>query len=164
VTAADVRWCSPCRRMLPLDAFGRDRSQPAGLSYRCRGCDRAKAAVYYPTPGAFRARTDRDVTRSVVLGAHGGACWGCGTDEALSVYRPTGGRLSLDEMSDLAEALNDGQDEDEVFETPGLTVSCAGCAPTSPANGRAAVERLRERILSRLGTAASGPPSLPRSA
>ena len=33
-----VRRCSKCQRMLPLGAFGRDRSRDDGLHDRCKQC------------------------------------------------------------------------------------------------------------------------------
>lgn len=162
MTAAELRWCSPCRRMLPLDAFGRDRAQPAGLSYRCRGCDRAKSAAYYATPGAVVVRVDRQLIRDAVIGACGGACWCCGTDEALSVFRLGGARLRFNDLQAIAADIWGGQlDEDDVTEERGVVVSCAGCAPTPRAGGAAAVERLRQRLAERLRPR---PPSTPRAA
>ena len=35
----DMKWCPRCTRVLPLDAFGKHKGKPDGLTSRCRECN-----------------------------------------------------------------------------------------------------------------------------
>ncbi len=161
--AGGTRRCRPCGRLLPLDAFAGDRAQPGGRMYRCRSCDAAKSAAYNATPGAVMVRWDRYDARAAVLAELGAACYGCGTDRPLSVYRD-GVRLSYAALRSLADQIGRG-DADELDDRS-LIVSCSQCAPTSRAAAAAAVGRLLDRINGRLSgrIGTPGQTSTPRAA
>jgi hypothetical protein len=47
MTTMDEKRCCTCRRHLPLDCFGRDRSAKDGLNKRCVECTAARNARYF---------------------------------------------------------------------------------------------------------------------
>jgi hypothetical protein len=135
--------------MLPLDAFPRDRAQRGGLSYRCRGCDRAKVAAYAATPGALHVRERRQSARAAVIAACGVSCL-CGADEDLSVYGPDGARLPVIELRAIAAELDEACDPEDVIAERHLTVSCYGCARSLRAASGWSVDLFRQRLTDRL--------------
>jgi len=53
-----VKTCCDCKQEKPLEAFSKDKSNPDGLRYRCRGCASIKFKQdYYSRPDFWRAKS-----------------------------------------------------------------------------------------------------------
>lgn len=46
-----MKRCIACHAECPLDQFNKNRSRADGLQDRCRGCDNARARIYYAANG-----------------------------------------------------------------------------------------------------------------
>jgi 5-methylcytosine-specific restriction endonuclease McrA len=71
--ASGLRRCTKCADWKPVESFGRDRSRPDGLAYRCEACRRVR--VRQSTKGrvsAFKGRSHSVAAREAMSAARKG--------------------------------------------------------------------------------------------
>jgi hypothetical protein len=54
------KWCPECAENLPASAFGRNKSQPDGLSFYCLACNRARSNRWYRESRRRQGKMVRD--------------------------------------------------------------------------------------------------------
>ncbi|MGW0783402.1 endonuclease VII domain-containing protein [Streptomyces sp. NPDC002913] len=75
--SGEEKWCSGCKRDLPLASVASDRNRRDGLQPRCRGCVAAYGAAHY--------RRRREAQRDAMISSQSGVCTICLAAPAVHV-------------------------------------------------------------------------------